>query len=122
MLIKRLILLFVLILPLSVFAGEKDTLWVARVIPGKGNTARHVVAVMASGWTTRPALGKNKVDIRCRMIFWNADRVRYDTTDMGWRLLGMDTTKVRLVYTTEDTLAAGGFSNKLLDADGKFTR
>ncbi|MEW6027792.1 MAG: hypothetical protein AB1599_10945 [Planctomycetota bacterium] len=115
------ILVFLLLLPVLLLAGPNDTLYVLRVAPDSVNANRQVLMVFLPDYITRPGAG-TKIDVYCQPLIWNADSVRYDTAAAAWRLLGVDTAKHKIVYTTEDTLPAGGIEGLILGVDGRFTR
>jgi len=117
---KRIIAIL-LLLPALLIAGPYDTLFVLRVSPDSVNANRQVLIAFPPGYFMRPGAG-TKIDVYCQPLVWNADSVRYDTVSAAWRLLGVDTTRQKIVYTTEDTLPAGGIEGLILGPDGKFTR
>lgn len=118
----RNLILTLLLIPAILAAA--DSLYVLRYVPDSTAMSRRVHTVLLPGWDIRLAQGNgsNSVDIYCRPLVWNPDSARYDTLPAGWRRSGVDTTRIKLVYTTADTLPAGGIEGLILSAEGEFIR
>jgi len=95
--------------------AEIDTLWVLR-----SKADKSINLIMLPGWKFETIDSEKKVNIACATLVrdsvGNLVKLAYRT-----RLFGVDTSKLELRYTTEDSIPAdyGLFRYKL---DGKFER
>ena len=113
-----------LLLPIGLFGQQAmgDTLWVARHKP----TDRTAEMVILPGWkmvSSNPDDSTcKKVNIICRAIVRDSTG-KVTVLSSRVRLVGMDTSKVELKYTTVDTLPGRYEPTKFkLDPSGKFQK
>ena len=114
---KKLGMLILLFVPFALIGGQFDTLYVARVKP----PSRLALGVFLPGFEVQYAGGK--MNIICSTLIRNDSTGAVDTLAKRARLIGVDTSKVEIVYTTEDTLPGDwGRAQYELGPDGRFVR